>query len=97
MVTKKIKEIMALGLPVDWIMPGHGMIWRDNPLQIMNKYLEWADDSQENQVTILYDTMWNSTRDMAEAIARDIRNSPCTQPVSKENPEDRARSSGFSG
>ena len=73
MVTKKIREILVLGLPVNWIMPGHGIIWRDNPLQIVNKYLEWADDYQENQVTILYDTMWNSTRDMAEAIARGIR------------------------
>lgn len=73
MVEKKIQEILALGLPVDWIMPGHGIIWRDNPLQIVNYYLEWAKDYQENQVTILYDSMWNSTRDMAEAIARGIR------------------------
>jgi len=73
LVTKKINEVVGLGLPVDFIFPSHGIMWRDNPLQIVQKYLEWADDYQEDQVTIIYDTMWNSTRDMAEAIASGIR------------------------
>lgn len=73
LVTQKINEIVAMDLPVDFIFPSHGIMWRDNPLQIVHKYLEWADDYQENQVTIIYDTMWNSTRDMAEAIAAGIR------------------------
>ncbi len=38
----------------------------------MRQYLEWADAYQENQITIVYDTMWNSTRQMAQAIARGI-------------------------
>jgi len=74
-VTKKIKEIMDMGLPIDIICTSHGIIWRDNPLQIVNKYLEWADNYQENQITIIYDTMWNGTRRMAEAIAEGIRSS----------------------
>ncbi|MDF2803364.1 MAG: flavoprotein [Anaerocolumna sp.] len=69
LVTKKIKEILALNLPVDLICPSHGIIWKDNPTQIVSKYLEWADAYQENQITIIYDTMWNATRKMAEAIA----------------------------
>jgi len=73
LVTKKINEIVGFGLPVDYIMPSHGIIWRDDPLQIVHKYLEWANDYSENQITIIYDTMWNSTRDMAEAIARGLR------------------------
>lgn len=60
-------------LPVDLICTSHGVIWRDNPSQIIHKYLEWADDYQENQITIIYDTMWNSTRLMAEAIAAGIQ------------------------
>ena len=35
--------------------------------------MEWADAYQENQVTIVYDTMWNATRKMAEAIAEGIK------------------------
>lgn len=32
----------------------------------------WAKDYQENQITIIYDTMWNSTRIIAESIAAGI-------------------------
>ncbi len=73
LVEKKIKEVVALNLPLDMICTSHGVIWRKNPLQIVHKYLEWAADYQENQVTIIYDTMWDSTRKMAEAIASGIR------------------------
>ncbi len=55
------------------ICTSHGIIWRDNPAQIIEKYLEWADSYQKNQITILYDTMWDSTRIMAEEIAAGIR------------------------
>jgi anaerobic nitric oxide reductase flavorubredoxin len=72
LVTKKIQEVLSLDLPVNMIAPSHGVIWRDNPAQIINKYLEWADNYQENQITIVYDTMWNGTKKMAEAIAEGI-------------------------
>ncbi len=72
-VTAKINEVVGMNLPVEMICPSHGIIWRDDPLQIVNKYAEWADDYQENQVTIVYDTMWNGTRKAAEAIASGIK------------------------
>ncbi len=73
MVIRKIKEILGFNLPLDMICTSHGIIWRDNPAQIVEKYLEWADNYQENQITLLYDTMWDSTRIMAEQIAMGIR------------------------
>lgn len=72
LVTRKIKEVLALELSLDMICPSHGIIWRDNPAQIIEQYLTWADQYAENQITILYDSMWESTRKMAEAIARGI-------------------------
>jgi len=72
LVTKKINEVIALNLPLQAICPSHGVIWRENPLQIVQKYLQWAADYQENQITIIYDTMWNGTRILAENIARGI-------------------------
>jgi flavorubredoxin len=54
------------------IATSHGVIWRDNPMQIVEKYSQWADDYQENQITIIYDTMWNATKKMAEKIAEGI-------------------------
>ncbi len=73
LVTKKIQEVLSLNLPVDMICTSHGVIWRENPTQIVEKYLEWADAYQEHQITIFYDTMWNGTRTMAEHIARGIQ------------------------
>ena len=74
MVKMKINEIINMNLPIKMICPSHGLIWRDNPMKIVEKYLEWANNYQENQITIVYDTMWNSTRVMAEQIAKGIRN-----------------------
>ena len=71
-VTKKIGEVLSLKLPLSMICTSHGVIWKDNPAQIIEQYLIWADDYQENQITLVYDTMWNSTRKMAEAIASGI-------------------------
>lgn len=70
---RKVKEVMAMGLPLAMICPSHGVVWRDNPGQIVERYLQWAADYQEDRVTIVYDTMWQSTRLMAEAIAEGIR------------------------
>jgi len=72
LVEKKIKDVLALNLPVDIICTSHGVIWRKNPKQIIESYLKWANKYKENQITILYDTMWSGTRVMAEQIAKGI-------------------------
>jgi flavorubredoxin len=69
---KKLEEIMSLNLPIEVISPSHGVIWRDNPMQIVEKYSQWAKDYQKNQITIIYDTMWNGTKKLAEKIAAGI-------------------------
>ncbi|WP_243438218.1 anaerobic nitric oxide reductase flavorubredoxin [Fundidesulfovibrio soli] len=73
LVTRKIQEFVGLNLPLKMICPSHGVIWRDNPMQIAEAYLKWASDYQEEQVVILYDTMWNATRRMAELIAQGVK------------------------
>lgn len=59
-------------IPIDIIATSHGVIWRKNPTQIVEKYLSWANAYQENQITIIYDTMWDGTKIMAENIAKGI-------------------------
>jgi anaerobic nitric oxide reductase flavorubredoxin len=71
-VSKKIAEFASLNLPLDIICTSHGVIWRSNPMQIVEKYLAWAGDYRENQITLIYDTMWNGTRVLAEEIAEGI-------------------------
>jgi anaerobic nitric oxide reductase flavorubredoxin len=69
---KKLVEIGNLNLDIDMIATSHGVIWRDNPMQIVEKYASWCEDYQENQITIIYDTMWNGTKKLAEKIAEGI-------------------------
>lgn len=69
---KKLTEILAMNLTIDIIAPSHGVIWRENPMQIVEKYAAWCDAYQENQITIAYDTMWEGTRTLADAIAAGI-------------------------
>ncbi|MFD1801480.1 anaerobic nitric oxide reductase flavorubredoxin [Mixta tenebrionis] len=72
LVTPKITEILGFNLPVSMIATSHGVVWRDNPTQIVELYLKWAADYQEDRITIFYDTMSNNTRMMADAIAQGI-------------------------
>ncbi|WP_374049893.1 MULTISPECIES: anaerobic nitric oxide reductase flavorubredoxin [unclassified Sedimentibacter] len=72
-VVKKIEEVVSMNIPIEMICPSHGIIWKTDPLQIVNKYMEWAKEYHENQITIIYDTMWGGTRKMAEAIAEGIK------------------------
>ena len=78
-LTKKLEEVVGFNLPFDIIAPSHGAIWRDDPLQIVNLYAEWAKAYQEDQVTVAYDTMWEGTAKVAHEIAAEIhRQSPDT-------------------
>ena len=72
LITKKLEEIGGMNLAIDIIAPSHGAIWRERPLQIVEKYGEWAKAYQENQVTIAYDTMWEGTTNNAHRIAKEI-------------------------
>jgi flavorubredoxin len=72
-VKKKIDQFVSLGLPLKTIATSHGVIWRKDPMAIVSKYMEWCSDYQADQISILYDSMWDATRKMAEAIAQGIR------------------------
>ncbi len=69
LIKKKVEQIRAMNLPIDMIAPSHGIIWRKDPMQIVDKYYEWSQNYHEGYTDIIYDTMYESTRDMAESIA----------------------------
>ena len=70
-VKKKLAEIKGMNLPLNMVAPSHGVVWRrpEDIEMIIELYEKWADNYQEDQVTIIYDTMWQSTRHMAQALA----------------------------
>lgn len=81
LIRPKLKAIQAMNLPIDVICPSHGVVWRDNPMQIIEAYQKWADPSYcLDQITIVYDTMWDGTKKLAHAIGKEInRQSPKTR------------------
>lgn len=52
MVKNKINEIKKMNIPINMICPSHGLIWRESPEDIINKYYTWADNYKEDQITI---------------------------------------------
>ncbi len=72
LVLKKLKEVEALDIPISMIAPSHGVIWRENPGQIIEAYLRWASGEWLPRAVVVYDTMWGSTEAMARAIVEGI-------------------------
>jgi flavorubredoxin len=68
LIVKKISELGKMGLKISTIAPSHGLIWRRNPAQIINAYLDWASGVGRSKAVIIYDTMWGSTEKMAYEI-----------------------------
>jgi flavorubredoxin len=72
-IAKKINEVLGLNLDIKIIAPSHGVIWRDNPAQIIEAYAKWSGNYSEDYAIIVYDTMYEATRKMAEAIESGLR------------------------
>ena len=68
LITRKIQEVVQMGIPIDMIAPSHGMIWRSDPSKIIKAYSDWSAGVSKNKVVIVFDTMWGSTDKMARAI-----------------------------
>jgi len=71
-VTKKIDELKGFGLPVDMIAPSHGVIWRKDPMKIVDKYYEWAQGKSNKSAVVIYNSMWGATHKMAEFIGKGL-------------------------
>lgn len=71
-VTRKIDEIKKLGVPADMIAPSHGIIWRKDPMMIVEKYYEWAAGNSNKSVVVVYNSMWGATHKMAEFIGKGL-------------------------
>ncbi len=73
LIVKKIQEVVTMKLPIDIIAPSHGIIWRKDPMKIVNAYLDWCTGKVVKQkAVVVFDTMWGSTDKMARAIGDGI-------------------------
>lgn len=51
------------------ICPSHGLIWNKYIDEIITKYNKWSKYEVDEKAVIIYDTMWDSTKKLAYAIA----------------------------
>jgi flavorubredoxin len=69
LVKKLVEDVQKMDLKIDMIAPDHGLIWRKDPLQIVEAYYRWSKQETVEKALVVYDTMWHSTEMMAKAIA----------------------------
>ncbi|MHB9036914.1 MAG: FprA family A-type flavoprotein [Armatimonadota bacterium] len=69
LVQKLLTEVRDMGLDIDMIAPDHGMIWRTNPGQVIEAWDKWSKQETLNKALVVFDTMWQSTEQMALAVA----------------------------
>jgi len=69
------KTLPVVGaLPIDVVCTAHGVCWRKNIPEILEKYRKWSiGEIEEKSVLIVYDTMWDSTAKIAKALTKEIR------------------------
>jgi anaerobic nitric oxide reductase flavorubredoxin len=73
LIKNKIAEVQKLGIEIDMIAPDHGIIWREDPSKIINRYLDLANGKADQKIVIIYDTMWHSTEQMTVPIMQGIK------------------------
>ena len=68
LVLQLVEKVSQMGLALKTICPDHGIIWRQDPVKIIKAYVEWSEQKPKKKAVVVYDTMWQSTRKIAEAI-----------------------------
>jgi len=71
-ILRKIQEVKQMNIQIDMIAPSHGIIWRKEPLKIVNAYARWAGNETRPKAIVVYETMWGATEKMARKIAEAI-------------------------
>jgi flavorubredoxin len=64
----------ASGLAIETIAPSHGLIWRKHISAILEAYAGWSANKTSEKAVVVYDTMWNSTKKIAYAVATAFEN-----------------------
>lgn len=67
---KQVARVLdrAAGLEIDTIAPSHGIIWRKHIGDILTAYRDWVICKPKAKALVIYDSMWQSTEKMAQAV-----------------------------
>lgn len=87
-VRQTIKKAQDIDIKI--LATAHGVIWRTDLDKILSLYQRWSSAVTEEKAVVVYDTMWNSTRIMAEEIAEGIASEGVRVEVLKLTDTDRS-------
>jgi flavorubredoxin len=62
-------------LDIRCIAPSHGIVWRKNPRQIIDryaKYASWAKGPAEKKIAVIWGSMYGNTKAAVDAVAKGI-------------------------
>ncbi|MDR1291404.1 MAG: MBL fold metallo-hydrolase [Planctomycetaceae bacterium] len=67
---KQVQTTLAAtaGTPIKMIVPSHGLIWRSHVAEIVAAYKKWSVGEYAKKILIIYDSMWESTTQLANEI-----------------------------
>jgi len=71
-ILKKITDVQKMNIPIKMIAPSHGIIWRKDPMKIVNAYVSWANNTTKDKIVVVYETMWGATEKMARKITEGL-------------------------
>ena len=63
------------GIPVSVIAPSHGLVWRSDPGEVVQRYLRFAGYSGgqcEKGITLLWSSMYGNTKAVTDAVMRGV-------------------------
>ena len=71
-----LKAITKLGeYPISMVAPAHGLVWRDQPDEIISLYKKWAEATttpSEMGVTLVYGSMYGNTEKMLDFVLQGL-------------------------
>jgi anaerobic nitric oxide reductase flavorubredoxin len=68
-VKAKLNLILSKNWEIEYIMPAHGIIWKQYIPDILAAYQKFANLENKNKVLIVYQSVWNHTQQIAESMA----------------------------
>ena len=64
--------VKLAGVPLNYICPSHGPVWRKEPLKVVGLYDKWSKQTASEGVVIAFASMYGHTEQMADHIARKV-------------------------
>ncbi|MBI9101937.1 MAG: FprA family A-type flavoprotein [Spirochaetales bacterium] len=73
-VLRAIDKLKDLEIKV--IAPSHGLLWRENPKEIIERYRRYAEYAQgpaEPEITVIWGSMYGNTKEVLNSVVQGIR------------------------